>query len=297
MPTKRESGDTAYAKAFLQFARALSADVSLVELRELIARHGGTSGHTGRAARVTLALSWLDVREGGAWAQFYNRLYVAYSKTLEASGQAALDKLPGRARFRVEKARTDVVVPVNPYSVKWIKAHAGEKIYQVRDQQRAAVRAIVANGYERGARPEAMAEQIKRTIGLTQRQALAVDRYQLSMSERLGDEERAQTLAERYAGQQLALRAETIARTETNAAQNQGQQDAWLVARDEGLLDAKQKRRWRAVHGERTCEECEEMDGQTVALDEPFYSEALDVELDCPPLHPDCRCIQTLASD
>lgn len=73
-------------------------------------------------------------------------------------------------------------------------------------------------------------------------------------------------------------RAETIARTETAFADVGGNLQAY---EDSGLVAGKE---W--VYGAGCCEDCEELGGTIVALDEDFPGDAGDG----PPLHPNCRC-------
>lgn len=91
-------------------------------------------------------------------------------------------------------------------------------------------------------------------------------------------------------------RADTIARTETAAAMNQGQHDVMENAEQE--LGVKMMKNWVATEDERTRESHAVADGQTVKLDESF--EVGDGELDFPsdPNGPpeeviNCRCAVT----
>lgn len=73
-------------------------------------------------------------------------------------------------------------------------------------------------------------------------------------------------------------RADTIARTETAAAMNQGQHDVMENAEEE--LGVKMLKNWVATEDERTRETHAAADGQTVKLDDSF--EVGDSELDFP---------------
>lgn len=92
-------------------------------------------------------------------------------------------------------------------------------------------------------------------------------------------------------------RSELIARTETLKASNRGLVEGM---KQSGVVEGKQ---WLATMDARTCPECEEMDGATMPLDEPFFKEGEEHTFDTgktmvfdyeeivhPPLHPDCRC-------
>jgi SPP1 gp7 family putative phage head morphogenesis protein len=97
-----------------------------------------------------------------------------------------------------------------------------------------------------------------------------------------------------------AARAELIARTETLKASNMGSVDAM---RESGVVISKQ---WLTTEDDRTCDWCASMDGEAVGVEETFFDKGdvmsigdgdnaqemgLDYEdIECPPLHPDCRC-------
>jgi len=75
-----------------------------------------------------------------------------------------------------------------------------------------------------------------------------------------------------------SARAMTIARTETAMADTQGARAGWRAS---GLVGGRQ---WNASPN--CCDDCQEMDGQIVGIDEEF--EGGDV-----PLHPNCECFET----
>jgi hypothetical protein len=58
-------------------------------------------------------------------------------------------------------------------------------------------------------------------------------------------------------------------------------------------LPKDQKRAWIVTPDDKICDFCEALDGQAVALDEPFVSDEYG-EVDTPPLHPQCRCTMGL---
>jgi Phage Mu protein F like protein. len=93
--------------------------------------------------------------------------------------------------------------------------------------------------------------------------------------------------AEKYADRLLSSRAEAIARTETIAASNEGQRELWLQAVDQGLLTGTEQREW--IASPKSCEACEEMDGETVGLTEEFQLPDGDSVIG-PPAHPNCTC-------
>lgn len=76
-------------------------------------------------------------------------------------------------------------------------------------------------------------------------------------------------------------RAEIISRTETSRANN----EAWVEsAKQSGVVKRKE---WIANPG--CCDTCLDMDGMTVGLEEPFFSDDYSDGM-APPKHPACRC-------
>jgi hypothetical protein len=99
---------------------------------------------------------------------------------------------------------------------------------------------------------------------------------------------------EDYADALLLDRATSIARTETIAAANEGQREAWLQAEDQGLLNSEEVERvWIITDDDRLCPICEALDGATADLGGTFDSEDVG-PLTGPPAHPLCRCAQGL---
>jgi SPP1 gp7 family putative phage head morphogenesis protein len=82
-------------------------------------------------------------------------------------------------------------------------------------------------------------------------------------------------------------RAETYVRTEIAGAYSRQTQDA--LEQTAEVMPSLQKR-WCAEAG--ACDECEELDGQTIDVDDQFETEEGDT-FDYPPAHPRCRCRHT----
>lgn len=90
------------------------------------------------------------------------------------------------------------------------------------------------------------------------------------------------------------VRAESIARTESLRAANEGQLDAWDGAKKNGLLSENAKRVWIATGDDLLCAICEPMDGVEELLDDPFILDDGEA-ITSPPAHPRCRCTVGLA--
>ena len=77
-------------------------------------------------------------------------------------------------------------------------------------------------------------------------------------------------------------RADMIARTESNRAENQGK---FIAIKNSG---EKYKKKWLAAMDERTSEQCKHLNGQIVNLNDNF-KDGKGWEGPCPPAHVDCR--------
>ncbi len=171
----------------------------------------------------------------------------------------------------------------NPKAVEWATTQAAKLVTDVSTEARKAIRSVVTDGVEAGLAPRETATLIRTTIGLTERDASAVMKSHLALLADGVESEKALAKAERYSSQLLTKRAETIARTETMEAANEGQAQLWDQAVEAGLLDPSDAMKtWIASPD--ACPECAEVDGETVPMSDDFSVG------DDPPLHPNCRC-------
>lgn len=169
----------------------------------------------------------------------------------------------------------------NPEAVAWAQREAASLVVDVTTEARAAIRAVVTQGFEAGVSPSETARLIRSSIGLTERDAGAVMKRHTSLLADGMDGAKAAKKAEAYANKLLNSRAQTIARTETMKASNEGQEQLWAQARSKGLLDSNARKVWIAFD---PCPICAPLDGETVGIDEDF-----SIGTD-PPAHPNCRC-------
>lgn len=179
----------------------------------------------------------------------------------------------------------------NPKAVEAIDLQAGQLIQNITAESRAAIREVLRRGFLQGNTVQEMARQIRGSIGLTERFARAVENYRQAQLDAGVLPGKVAERAERYARRLLNLRAETIARTETLAASNRGQQAVWEDARNQGQLPPDARRTWILTEDERTCEICLEipdMNPDGVGINEPFKTP--NGYTMTPPEHVMCRC-------
>lgn len=178
----------------------------------------------------------------------------------------------------------------NPEAVKWARTRSADLITGITDTSRAAVRRIMTRALEGKLSPREAARMIRSTVGLTDLQADAVLALRDKMVAQGRPASAIETQTDRYAARLLRYRAETIARTETVAAANEGQLQLWKQAQQRGLLPGKVRRKWITTPDERLCPICKGLNGKTAPLDGPFPGGFMN-----PPAHPNCRCATGLA--
>ena len=160
--------------------------------------------------------------------------------------------------------------------------------WQISDDARRGINAIVLRSIRDGIPPLEAAQLIRAGIGLDARRAQALLNYREMLQAQSRDYARNNNLIAAYAERLLAQRAETIARTEVMGAMNAGVEAAWEQARQKGLLSAAAVKEWIVTYDDVTCADCAKMEGEQVPLDAVFSSGDL-----FPPLHPNCRCTVT----
>jgi hypothetical protein len=188
-------------------------------------------------------------------------------------------------------------------AVAWAEQNRLDLIREITDEQRELIRGVLVDGAEAGVNPRVMAREIRDSIGLTEYQNGIVDNYrrqlesgQLSaaMERELRSgrydaglraairNERQLTAAQidkmvgAYRTNMIAMRAETIARTEGLRVAHQASAETYRQAVDGGDLDAQQiVRTWNhhpGAQGKYDRAFHVSMHGQTRGYDEPFVS-------------------------
>lgn len=203
----------------------------------------------------------------------------------------------------------------DPNAIRVAQRLAANAVVGVELETKQAIRDIIVRGFQEGIPPREQAREIMRLVGLTTRDATAVDNLWMRM---MGDGVRidqADARAQRYADRLLRARAEMIARTEIISASTQGRRLGWQEAADRGLLDPAQARIvWILTQDDRLCSRCAPMAGVTVGFYDAFTATELatgelgkdpggitpytggteplkdHITVNGPPLHPRCRC-------
>jgi hypothetical protein len=193
----------------------------------------------------------------------------------------------------------------NPKASFWALNESAALVTEVGAGTKRAIREIMYQAFEQGMPPRTAARLIRETVGLTERQAMAVMRVHSELKDAddalimMGkmrvrvppgglSASRVEELTERYSTRALNYRAKMIARTETIASSNEGQRQLWEQATDQGLLTGNELREWIVTPDDRLCEFCEPMEGALAGITDKFETEL--GEIMGPPLHPNCRC-------
>jgi SPP1 gp7 family putative phage head morphogenesis protein len=186
----------------------------------------------------------------------------------------------------------------NPNSLAFAQRRAGELITSIDALTRNSVRKAIIDAFNEGLDYRATARRIKSVVGLHPRWADAVTNFEKKEYARLvknGVKEataraRATERATRYADSLKSKRATMIARTEIQIAQNEGRQEGWNQAAEQGYVDVEAQKMWVIAEDERTCDICVELDGEIVPWNETFSSGHETPGR----VHPNCRCTMVI---
>jgi hypothetical protein len=163
---------------------------------------------------------------------------------------------------------------IDPHAVEYAKRASGLLITEVMDEQKAVVSAVIAQSQTGALTWQEAAARIKQTIGLTERQATALERYRQEVTAEGRASAQVSRMVEKYRKQLLTARATLIARHETLTATNEGRLQAMREAiRQGGMPMNRTVRKWITAHDERVCPICGPMDGEEVRADSPWSVE------------------------
>jgi SPP1 gp7 family putative phage head morphogenesis protein len=167
-------------------------------------------------------------------------------KVFVAGVNAGVGMLPKRRAAMRTLAPFDIRFDKsNPAAVKWALEHATELAQNLSDTSRDDIKQAIADALD-GDGIDAAYDTILAAVGDTDR-------------------------------------AEMISRSETMNAANAGTLESFSQAQEAGLLPANATKQW--IANSDACDDCQELDGEEVGLDEEFSSGD-----DAPGLHPNCRC-------
>ncbi len=180
----------------------------------------------------------------------------------------------------------------NPKLARYVQTRTGSLIQRVSHETRETVRQAVMRSFNVAATPRQISRRIVGAIGLLPAQQDTLVRYRMGLTQSGMSPSRVDALEDSYRNRMLAYRAQTIARTETASALNVGQLEVWKGAAQEGLISHESKKVWQ-VDGH-PCEECDDMDGEAVGLNEFWvYTDGRQLEIPTES-HPNCMCSMSI---
>lgn len=232
------------------------------------------------------------------WKGFAKGTEKTYESVIEGSIDLELNRLIDRlgSGAKTTKAIEDDLgfnpgeIEVDPNVLLFIRTKSLERVVSMSDREEERVRDILLHGSSIGARPDSMIDEISDTVGITvlQNQRLRRKRDAAvlgGLSRVIADKVRKDD-----AGRVRRSRAQTIARTETNDATTFSLTESWKRAAKEGLMPPGTRKQWVAFSDDRSSEECEDLDGDIVGLNEDFSTSAgQGFSGPRPPAHPNCR--------
>lgn len=266
---------------FLEAVEGLRDDISVDDLEVLIQQGG--------AAAVVGALPWFSFE-----SDLTNAFLSAFRDTQHRAMRGVLGLLEDDTSVNVVLTKQDVTARfdlTNPQSVQVAARQAAEAVQQVSNSTKRAIREIIRRGQLGELTVPQQARKIRDLIGLTERQTSSVLNFEQGLIKQGFTGDKLRRAVEKKFQQTLKRRATTIARTETIASANLGQQDLWRQAADQGLIDRDTtQRRWITSVDDRVCPICAPMDEQLRPLEEPFTSPFNGAQALVPPIHAACRC-------
>ncbi len=286
-----------FSRAFLKLVRGLITPAIKRDLKQALQEMIAGRMTVEEVVNVVPWYNPADPMATKMWEMLGESLRSAYAEVVEDAGDAEMRSHNFPIRFTVQKAKPDIRVPINPYSVRFVQNRAAAMVAEVSEQQRTLLRKIISGGFEAGERPVSILQQISDLVGLIEREWRAVvNRDKLLASTGMPDQARRAAVA-KYRDKLLKQRAQRIARTETVDAYTEGIQDSWQMASDEGIIEPDTMKEWMEISASpRTCPICRGLGGQQVPIDQPFISDIIG-EIMRPTAHPHCRCTMTLVPE
>lgn len=208
------------------------------------------------------------------------------NKNIKESHIEAIQAASERMTRRIERTRKQGLESPSKAAKHWIDEETAKLIANLTAAQLANVHAIIHHQIIWGVTsPYQLARILRPTVGLTEREAVAVSRFYSSLLEQGVGQEAATAQLNRYANYLHRVRTDRIARTELSNAYNFGQWDSVRLARDSGLIDGVVEKSWIAG-GSNPCDICLDNEGDgPIPIDQQFSSGD-----DTPTAHPSCAC-------
>ena len=202
---------------------------------------------------------------------------------------------------------------VDPRAVSFAREQAGRFLSDLDARALANAREAISFGIQHGITVQQTSNFLASSLYLPDRGRTAIQNYfdalikQLEAGASLTEASRAEAssralastwanatsvdeLVQRYSDRWVKYVAETQARTMTIEASNAGLVEGWNQLSEAGVIDGTSATLvWYATDDDRTCPECDDLDGTEQPFDDPDFG-----GVPYPPAHPDCRCTVVL---
>ena len=216
------------------------------------------------------------------WRGFARGTEKTYASVIEDSIARELVRLRDRLKSgaKTTKALEDDLgfspgdIEIDPNVLAFIRGKSLERVVDMSAKEQERVRDILSHGLGIGARPASMIDEISDTVGLT---VLQNQRLRKKTDTAIAGgmiRALAEKIRKSDAGRVRRSRAQTIARTETNNATTFSLTESWARAGKEGLIPPGTKKQWVAFSDDRSSEECDDLSGNIVGLNEDFSTSA-----------------------
>ena len=126
---------------------------------------------------------------------------------------------------------------------------------KIEQESMKAVESVVKLSFNNGMPYRDIARTIRDSIGLNEKQGIALANYRNGLIEQGYSDIKVQQFSGKYADELLDYRAELIARTETMGAVNEGQIQIWEQAREAGYIPDTAKKTWVVTPDDALCED------------------------------------------
>jgi HK97 family phage portal protein len=185
---------------------------------------------------------------------------------------------------------------VNQLAVAWAEKHGGIFINEITESSRQGIQRVISQSLREGWDTRRTARRIRAMVGLTARHAGVIDNFANRLADENLTDEQWQRRIDNHSKAQLRTRAAVIARTELSFAGNEGQDELWMIAREEGVLDTDFLRRKLVTARGFECPICKKIGDETKKNPIEFTAVFSNGKRN-PPMHPNCVCRVVLVED
>jgi len=191
---------------------------------------------------------------------------------------------------------------IDPKAVEYARTRSAQLVTDIDHSNRMAMRRLIGEHMTEGRSVDELARSIRQTTGLHTRWARAVDKFDQDTVRSLvksgmnpqAARDKADVLTGRYRDRLIRRRAEMIARTEVQMAQNMARLSAWDASVKTGVTDPASMKVWSTAplssQRGRPCDICLEQKARGPIQ----WNAAFPMGVTMPPAHPHCRCTAVL---